>query len=89
MTKISITNIAPKKTATSFKTRGRKPLGINKRVHRHTIKNNPFEELLWKELTSYHGMSHPEEMIRYLVRKEYTALESKLHIIRPLLDSQE
>lgn len=80
MTKSLITNVAPKKAATSFKTRGRKPLGNNKRVHAHCIKNNPFEEVLWNELTRYHNMSEPTELIRYLVRKEYTALESKLNI---------
>lgn len=80
MQKPSITNVAPKNSTSLSNRRGRKPLGVNKRVHAHYIKNNPFEEVLWNELTRYHNMSEPTELIRYLVRKEYTALESKLNI---------
>lgn len=53
---------------------GRKLLGDLKRTISHRIMNNAPEEHAWRALMKHHGFIQPVELIRYLVKIEFTKL---------------
>lgn len=53
---------------------GRKLLGDLKRTISHRIMNNAPEEHAWRALMKHHGFVQPVELIRYLVKCEFTKL---------------
>ena len=53
---------------------GRNLLGDLKRTISHRIMNNVLEEQAWRVLMKHHGFIQPVELIRYLVKIEFTKL---------------